>query len=161
MRAISFWPVCQSRTEIFSLGRYASNIRHAESRPAIREAALRYFYASSAQLLQATACDRLRTLERRCCRALLLMPDSTLMQDSTGEDELALTQESLAALLGGGRPRINFGTLERKGLLCRRRGRIRLLRRAGLEERSCDCYRIVRRICDPPGLPTNPLRSVA
>ncbi len=65
-------------------------------------------------------------------------------------DELALTQESLAALLGSGRPRVNhvLGILERDGLLRREHGRIRLLRRSGLEERSCDCYLIVRRLFD-------------
>jgi CRP-like cAMP-binding protein len=128
-----------------------------QARPLIREAVLKYLYALSAQLLQATACDRLHSLERRCCRALLVM------QDSTGMDELALTQESLAALLGGGRPRVNkvLGSLERKGLLRRRRGRIRLLQRAGLEERSCDCYRIVRRVFDSLGIPTKRSRNVA
>jgi len=113
-----------------------------KTRPPIREAVLKYLYALSAQLLQATACDRLHTLDRRCCRALLLM------QDSTGMDELALTQESLAALLGSGRPRVNhvLAILERDGLLRREHGRIRLLRRSGLEGRSCGCYLIVRRL---------------
>jgi hypothetical protein len=31
--------------------------------------------------------------------------------------------------------------LDRKGLVRRRRGRIRLLARAGLEAQSCECYR--------------------
>ncbi len=78
-------------------------------------------------------------------------------------DELALTQESLAALLGCGRPLINgvLGSLERKNLLRREHGRIRLLRRAGLEERSCDCYQIVRRVFDSLGISTKRSRIVA
>jgi CRP-like cAMP-binding protein len=139
---------------VISAARFRSALK---ARPPIREAVLKYLYALSAQLLQATACDRLHTLEQRCCRALLLM------QDSTGMDELALTQESLAALLGGGRPRVNnvLGSLERKGLLRRRRGRIDLLRRAGLKARSCDCYRVVRRVFDSLGIPTKRHDSVA
>jgi CRP-like cAMP-binding protein len=136
----------------------AARFRSAlKARPPIREAVQKYLYALSAQMLQTTACDRLHALERRCCRALLLM------QDSTGMDELALTQESLAALLGCGRPRINgvLGSLERKGLLRREHGRIRLLRRAGLEERSCDCYQIVRRVFDSLGISTKRPRNVA
>jgi CRP-like cAMP-binding protein len=136
----------------------AARFRSAlKARPPIREAVQKYLYALSAQLLQTTACDRLHALERRCCRALLLM------QDSTGMDELALTQESLAALLGCGRPRINgvLGSLERKNLLRREHGRIRLLRRAGLEERSCDCYQIVRRVFDSLGISTKRPRIVA
>jgi CRP-like cAMP-binding protein len=135
----------------------AARFRSAlKARPPIREAVQKYLYALSAQLLQTTACDRLHTLERRCCRALLLM------QDSTGMDELALTQESLAALLGCGRPRINgvLGSLERKGLLRREHGRITLLRRTGLEERSCDCYQIVRRVFDSLGISTRRPRIV-
>ena len=135
----------------------AARFRSAlKARPPIREAVQKYLYALSAQFLQTTACDRLHTLERRCCRALLLM------QDGPGMDELALTQESLAALLGCGRPRINgvLGSLERKGLLRREHGRITLLRRTGLEERSCDCYQIVRRVLNSLGISTRRPRIV-
>jgi CRP-like cAMP-binding protein len=136
----------QGNVSVISARRFRAALK---ARPVIREAMLKYLYALSAQLLQATACDRLHSLDQRCCRTLLLM------QDSTGKTELPLTQDSLAALLGGGRPRVNkvLGALERSGLLQRRRGRIRLLKRAGLEKRSCDCYRIVRRTFDNLGMP--------
>jgi predicted transcriptional regulator len=71
-----------------------------------------------------------------------------MMQDRTGLDELPLTQDSLAGLLGGGRPHVNrtLAALEGAGLVRRRRGHIRLLARGGLEHRACDCYHGVFRL---------------
>jgi DNA-binding IclR family transcriptional regulator len=70
-----------------------------------------------------------------------------MMQDKARSDDLLMTQENLATLLGGGRPRVNrlLATLETNGILSRHRGRIHLLTRQGLERLSCECY---RRICD-------------
>jgi CRP-like cAMP-binding protein len=122
------------------------------TRPGIRAAILRYLYGLSGQALQIVACNRLHALDRRCCTWLLMM------QDRTGGAELALTQDSLAALLGGGRPRINrtLGALEKSGLLRRKRGRIGLLNRPGLEQRACDCYRSTFRTFGPQGAARNP-----
>jgi DNA-binding GntR family transcriptional regulator len=66
-----------------------------------------------------------------------------MMLDRTDDGDLPLTQENLATMLGSGRPRINalLAALEHDGLVQRYRGRIRLLTRVGLEQRSCECYR--------------------
>jgi CRP-like cAMP-binding protein len=111
-----------------------------ESRPAVRAAFTHFFCLLATQSLQTVACNRLHSLEARCCRWLLMI------QDRTGDDELQLTQESLATMLGGGRPRINglLAALEQDGLLRRYRGRIRLLSRRGLKARACECYRLTR-----------------
>jgi len=110
-----------------------------ESRPAVQAALSRFLFELSAQSLQTIACNRLHTLEARCCRWLLMM------HDRTGDDDLPLTQESLATMLGSGRPRINglLATLEQNGLVRRYRGRVRLLSRSGLERRACECYRLI------------------
>ncbi|MEA2738026.1 MAG: hypothetical protein QOH05_1333 [Acetobacteraceae bacterium] len=116
----------------------ASQLRPAlEARPAIQAALTRFLYELSTQSLQTVACNRLHSLKARCCRWLLMM------QDRTEGDELPLTQENLATMLGSGRPRINvlLGALEQDGLVRRYRGRIRLLTRAGIEGRACECYR--------------------
>jgi CRP-like cAMP-binding protein len=116
----------------------AAPLRSAlEARPSIRNALARFLLELSAQALQTIACNRLHTLEVRCCRWLLMMRDR--MED----DDLPLTQESVAAMLGSGRPRINalLAALEHDGLVRRYRGRIRLLTRTGLERRACECYR--------------------
>jgi CRP-like cAMP-binding protein len=111
-----------------------------DSRPAVQAAVSRFLYELSAQSLQTIACGRLHSLEARCCRWLLMM------QDRTGADEVPLTQESLATMLGSGRPRINglLAMLELSGLVRRYRGRIGLLSRSGLEQRACECYRVLR-----------------
>jgi CRP-like cAMP-binding protein len=116
----------------------ASALRRALSeRPAIQGALSQFLYGLSAQSLQTIACNRLHSLIARCCRWLLTL------QDRAGCDDLPLTQENLAMLLGGGRSRVNvlLARLERHGLVRRRRGRIRLTGRAGLEAQSCECYR--------------------
>lgn len=110
-----------------------------EVRPQVQAAFSRFLFALSAECLQTVACNRLHSLEARCCRWLLMV------QDRTGETDLPLTQENLATMLGSGRPRINalLASLERARLVQRFRGRIRILSRAGLKRRSCECYRLL------------------
>jgi CRP-like cAMP-binding protein len=115
----------------------ANQLRSAlEDRPLIQDALARFLYGLCAQSLQTIACNRLHGLTARCCRWLLSI------QDRVHGDELPFTQENLATLLGSGRPRINgvLAALEHDGLVERRRGRVRLLSRTGLQARSCGCY---------------------
>jgi CRP-like cAMP-binding protein len=106
-------------------------------RPSIQAALLRFLFDLSAQSLQTIACNRLHSLQSRCCRWLLTI------RDRVDSDDLPLTQESLATVIGSGRPRINalLSVLEKEGLVLRRRGHVRLLTRSGLEAHSCECYR--------------------
>ena len=115
----------------------ASHLRAAfDLRPAIQTVLFRFLCELTAQSLQTVACNRLHPLDARCCRWLLMM------RDRTGDDDLPLTQENLATILGSGRPRINslLQVLEQHGLLRRYRRRIRLLSRPALEHRACECY---------------------
>jgi CRP-like cAMP-binding protein len=109
------------------------------SHPGIQATFSRFFYELSAYSLQNVACNRLHNLESRCCRWLLMV------QDRTGSDDLPLTQQRLATMLGSGRSRINslLAMLERDGLVQRDRGRIRLLTRPSLKRRACECYRLI------------------
>jgi CRP-like cAMP-binding protein len=123
----------------------AGQLRSAlADRPSIQSALLRFLYGLAAQSMQTIACNRLHSLLARCCRWLLTF------QDRVAGDDLPLTQENLATLLGHGRPHINhlLASLEKAGLVRRHRGRIRLLDRSGLAERTCDCYRAVRHISE-------------
>jgi CRP-like cAMP-binding protein len=122
----------------------AGQLRSAlASRPAIQTALSRFLHGLAAQSMQTIACNRLHSLLARCCRWLLTY------QDRVVSDDLPLTQENLATLLGNGRPHVNrvLAILEKSGLLRRHRGHIRLLDRCGLEARVCECYRVVRPIC--------------
>jgi CRP-like cAMP-binding protein len=85
---------------------------------------------------QATACNRLHSLEQRFCKWLLMS------SDGIGSDEVGLTQEFLAVMLGVRRAGVTEAALrvQAAGLITYGRGRIRILERAGLERAACECY---------------------
>ena len=96
------------------------------------------FYTQShvAQLMQTAACNRHGTLEQRLCRWLLM----TL--DRSPDNDLAMTQELIAHLLGVRREGITeaAGRLQHHGAIRYRRGHIVVLDRQVLERRVCECY---------------------
>jgi CRP-like cAMP-binding protein len=110
------------------------------SRPRVQVAISKFLCGLSAQSFQTIACNRLHSLRMRCCRWLLTL------QDKAMSEYLPVTQENLAILLGGGRPRVNLllAELEQEGILRRHRGRLQILSREGLERQSCECYRLIR-----------------
>lgn len=109
--------------------------------PALRRGILRYVDALLRQSFQMIACNAVHSVETRCCRWVLTI------QDRVGRDELALTQEFLASMLGVRRPTVGLAlrALSDAGLIATRRGAITVIDRARLEHASCECYRIVRR----------------
>jgi len=86
--------------------------------------------------MQMQACDTFHTVEQRLTRWLLTVSD--LLAD----DEIPLTHEFLATMLGVRRPTVTLvvGSLQRAGLIEERRGRITIRDREGLEAAGCDCY---------------------
>ena len=93
-----------------------------------------------AQISQSTACNRLHPAERRLARWLLIC------RDRVGRDEVPITHETLALMLGVRRATVTeaAGSLQRAGLIRYRRGVISIVDRKRLEAASCECYRIVR-----------------
>jgi CRP-like cAMP-binding protein len=93
-----------------------------------------------AQSQQSAACNASHSVEARMCRWLLRM------RDLTESDDLLLTQEFLAQMLGVRRPSVSIvaNTLQKAGLIRYRRGHIRVLDLAGLQEGSCECYATVK-----------------
>ena len=100
-------------------------------------AMLRYVESLIAQISATAACNRVHTLEKRLCRWLLLI------RDRTSFDEMTLTQEFIAHMLGGRRETVTVaaGRLQDAGLIEYRRGHLRILNREGLESAVCECYR--------------------
>jgi CRP-like cAMP-binding protein len=95
-----------------------------------------------AQSQQSTACQALHQVESRAARWLLQC------RKRLGSDDIKLTQEFFAQMLGVQRTTVN--TVERNlqdaGLIQVGRGRISILDLEGLHAVSCDCYdRIERR----------------
>jgi CRP-like cAMP-binding protein len=101
---------------------------------------LRYAYVLLEQTAQSVACNRKHALEERCARWLLAT------RDRVGADEFSLTHQFLAAMLGVRRASVTvaLGLLQQKGFLTYSRGHLRVLDTNGLEETSCECYRVVR-----------------
>lgn len=92
------------------------------------------------QMAQTAVCNRHHKLDQQLCRWILMTLDR-----STG-DSLHFTQEHIARLLGVRREGVSTAArkLETDGLILGNRGRIRVVNRAGLEQRACECYRTVR-----------------
>lgn len=111
-----------------------------ESAP-LKALLLRYNEALHAQVSQTAACNGRHALEPRLARWLLMA------HDRFDGDELPLTQEFLALMLGVQRSSVSItaGLLQRAGLLRYANGLITVLDRPGLEAASCECYRVVQR----------------
>jgi CRP-like cAMP-binding protein len=101
---------------------------------------LRYLQALMTQISQTAACNQMHSVEQRLCRWLLLC------LDRVQAEELAMTQEFLAGMLGDRRESVTLaaGNLQSLGLIQYARGHILVLDRAGLEARACECYQVVR-----------------
>lgn len=97
---------------------------------------LRYVQALLSQVSQTAACNRLHTIEARLARWLLLV------QDAIHSDELQLTQEFIAQMLGVRRAGVTVtaSALQQAGLIHYSRGKITVLHRKGLEAVACECY---------------------
>ena len=106
----------------------------------LRNLLLRYTHTLFSQVAQTAACNRLHSIEQRLARWLLLT------QDRVGRDEFVLTQDFLSRMLGVRRAGVSVAasTLKQAGLIDYRRGTITVMDRKGLENYSCECYRIVK-----------------
>ena len=112
---------------------------HASRCAALMQPLLRYTQALFTQMAQTSACNRHHGLDQQLCRWLLLN------LDRRDGNELAMTHERIAGLLGVRREGVTCGALklQKAGLISYARGRISVLDRSGLEARSCECYAVV------------------
>lgn len=112
----------------------------AETHDELRHLLYRYNSALLTQVMQCVACNGLHSVHQRCCRWLLMA------QDRVGENQLALTHEFLAQMIGVRRASVSevLKPLQDDELIRYRRGRIEILDRDRLIASSCDCYCIVR-----------------
>lgn len=105
---------------------------------------LRYTQALITQMVQTAACNRHHSLDQQLCRWLLLSLDR--LEGS----ELAMTQELIANMLGISHEGVTEAALklQEAGLIRYAQGQITVLDRPGLEQRSCECYAVVKNECD-------------
>jgi|SRR5450830_192345 len=102
---------------------------------------LRYTQALITQMSQTAVCNRHHSLDQQLCRWLLLS------LDRLSSNELVMTQELIANMLGVRREGVTEGALklQRAGLIQYARGHITVINRVGLESRTCECYAVVKK----------------
>lgn len=100
----------------------------------------RYTQALFSQIFQSVSCNGLHSVEKRCCRWLLMT------QDRVEGNQFPLTQEYLAYMLGVRRASVSevCYLLQKAGLISYSRGSINILNRQALENTSCACYALVK-----------------
>lgn len=105
---------------------------------------LRYTQALITQMAQTAVCNRHHSLDQQLCRWLLLSMDR--LQGT----ELIMTQELIANMLGVRREGVTEAALrlQKAGLISYARGHIEILDRPGLEQRTCECYGVVKQEYD-------------
>lgn len=102
--------------------------------------ALRYVQAQLIQAMQSAGCNVKHDISQRLARRLLLCADHA------HTNTFSMSQEFMAEMLGSSRSTVSIaaGMLKQEGLIDYSRGAIEILRPAELEQRSCECYRIVK-----------------
>src|SRR4051812_16306982 len=102
----------------------------------LRDLLLRYAAVVFSCTGRSLACKLNHRVEQRLARWLLMT------QDRLQEDELPMTQETLARMLGVHRPTISTAAeaLQERGLIAYHRGKILVTDRRGLETAACEHY---------------------
>jgi CRP-like cAMP-binding protein len=117
----------------------SSAFKHAlaESR-SLSQLLLRYAMVLIQRGAQNGACIQHHTIEERMCRWLLETAHRK------GGDHFGLTQEFLSDMLGVRRQSVNLTAriLQQVNLIKYTRGELTILDRVGLEEASCECFRV-------------------
>lgn len=133
-RVIAQLPGDAARIDTMTLQRLSEEV------PAVRHVMHRFGLSFVHQLVQSTGCNQFHSIKQRCARWLLTM------HDRSPNDEMALTHEFLAEMLGTRRATITVivGAMQRAGFIKSTHGRIVIVDPRGLESMSCECYRAVR-----------------
>ncbi len=122
----------------------ASFIKEDFGRAPVLHLLLRYTQALITQMSQTAVCNRHHSLDQQLCRWLLLSLDRL-----EGPD-LVMTQELISNMLGVRREGVTEGALklQKEGLIRYARGHITVLDRPRLEQRTCECYAVVKKEYD-------------
>lgn len=102
---------------------------------------LRYGHNQQREIAQAVVCHRFHSTSQRLSRWLVAA------QAKLQSDDIKLTHESLARILGVPRTAVTAGALvlQDAGYIRYRHGRITIINRERLARTACDCYRVLHR----------------
>src|SRR5690606_20306087 len=109
--------------------------------PMIADLFARYADCMMAQVFQSIACNAVHTIEQRAAKWLVAAVDRI------GTNDVTMTQEQLASMMGIGRSYASrvLQRFKQDGLLRTRRGGIEVLEREELRTRACVCNERVRK----------------
>ncbi len=96
------------------------------------------------QMVQTAACNRHHTVNQQLCRWILLS------LDRLPSGQISMTEKLVANMLGLKPADVSkaANVLVKEGLIDYNRGEITVLDRAGVEDRSCECYGVVKKESD-------------
>jgi CRP-like cAMP-binding protein len=111
-----------------------------DRREGLHDLILAYVNMLMTQISQSSICHRFHTLEASLSNWLLVV------RVRLNSNTLNLTQELISNALGVPRTAVTMaaGSLQRAGLIRYSRGKIEILDPARLEDKACECYRIIR-----------------
>ena len=112
----------------------------AEQSTTFRATLVRHGLAVYAQIQQTAGCNAAHTVESRLARCLLHT------RDLSGSNNLLLTQESMAQMIGARRNSVSLvaNTLQQAKFIHYSRGHIEITDFDGLSKTSCECYASVK-----------------
>jgi CRP-like cAMP-binding protein len=138
-----------ARAEVQFSGQFLRMEAAALEEAKMRSLSLRHLFARYAdcmvaQVFQAVACNAAHTIEQRTAKWL----NAAIVR--TGEHEVPLKQEQLAAMLGVGRSYISriIQSLKQRGILDTKRGHLCVRDEAALSALSCHCNESVKKHFD-------------
>ena len=128
--------IVQGAGRALRIHRNALRLRRAEDDP-LRKVMLGYASVIQQQTEQRAACLRYHSVAQRLARSLLMA------RDRAYSNELFLTHESLAMMIGARRDTVSHAAsaLQQAGIISYTRGYMWLLDEAALEHATCACYR--------------------
>jgi CRP-like cAMP-binding protein len=105
---------------------------------------LMYASALITQMVQTAACNRHHPIDQQLCRWMLLS------LDRLPSTRISMTEKLIGNMLGLSPVEVTKATnvLQKAGLIHYDAGDITVLDRAGVEERSCECYAVVKKESD-------------
>jgi CRP-like cAMP-binding protein len=112
----------------------------ADQSATFRAALVRHGMAVYAQVQQTAGCNAAHPVESRLARCLLQT------RDLSGSDQLVLTQESIAQMIGARRNSVSLvaNTLQQANFIQYSRGHIEITNLDGLGKTACECYAMVK-----------------
>ena len=133
---------CSAASRISRVSRLSETrpLSAAAAHPQVLSRIAAHEQALFAQAQQSAACNATHLLENKLARWLLRAADLH------GGDELNLTQEYLAEMLGVRRTSVTViaHTLQQAGMIKYARGRIKLTDVPALQDTACECYEAVK-----------------